>query len=49
MNKCTECKYCNIRKYNSGKWYCGSPKVSIFSLPPDMEKCFEKREKKRAD
>lgn len=22
------------------KWYCNSPKVSIYSLPVDMEKCF---------
>lgn len=47
--KCTECKYCNLNKYHRGKWYCSSPNVSIFNLPPDMEKCFKKREKKYAN
>lgn len=45
--ECTECKYCNLKKYHSGKWYCSSSNVSIFNLPPDMEKCFKKREKEK--
>lgn len=47
MSNCKECKYCNLGKYNSGRWYCSSPNVSIFALPPDMEKCFEPIEKKK--
>lgn len=46
MNNCTDCKYCNLGKYHSGKWYCSSPAVSVFNLPVDTEKCFKKREKK---
>lgn len=40
---CNNCKHCNLRAYHSGKWYCNSPRVSIFNLPPDMGKCFERR------
>ena len=45
MSKCKDCKYCNRKKYNWGQWYCQSPKVSIFSLPVDTEKCFEPKKK----
>ena len=44
---CKNCKHFNLGAYHSGKWYCSSSKVSIFSLPPDMNKCFEKREGKK--
>lgn len=40
ISKCKDCRYCDRRKFNAGKWYCNNPKVSIFSLPVDTEKCF---------
>ena len=43
-SRCSECRHCDLSRYNSGKWYCSSPEVSVFSLPPDTDKCFEKRE-----
>ncbi len=46
MSKCTTCKHCNLGKYHAGKWYCNSPGVSIFSIPVDMNRCFEQKEKR---
>lgn len=44
--ECIECRFCNLGAYHSGKWYCNNPKISIFRLPPDIEECFEKVERK---
>ncbi len=42
--KCKLCAYCNMKKFNSGKWYCANPKVSVFDLPIPPEKpCFKKK------
>ena len=45
MAECKDCKHCNSRAYHSGKWYCKSPKVSIFKPPLDFSGCFEPRGK----
>ena len=44
MAECTECKHCNLGAYHSGKWYCRSPKVSVFNLPIKIEECYEPKE-----
>lgn len=40
---CENCKHCHSGAYHSGKWYCSSPNVSVFNIPQDIEKCFERR------
>lgn len=40
---CENCRYCNLGAFHGGRWYCRSPKVSIFQLPVDIENCFERR------
>lgn len=42
--ECINCRHCNTGAFNSGKWYCNSPKVSVFNLPPDMANCFEEKQ-----
>ena len=44
QNKCLKCEYCHVKAYQSGKWYCKNPKVSVFD-PPELEKCFKKIKK----
>lgn len=39
--KCLSCRWCNVKAFRSGKWYCGSPKVSVFNQTIDVDKCFE--------
>lgn len=39
---CKNCKHCNQGAFNSGKWYCKNPKVSVFDDQLDIEKCFER-------
>jgi hypothetical protein len=40
--ECTNCKYCNLNAYHSGKWYCS--KINTFDIPViNIEECFEMR------
>lgn len=36
---CDNCKYCDLKAYHNGKWYCS--KHSVFDCPVDIEECFE--------
>ncbi len=52
MNKeksCTNCKFCNLRAYHCGKWYCGNPDVHIgVAVPLDLP-CFSPRRNKYSE
>lgn len=38
---CKNCKYCNIKAFNGGQFYC--KKISVFDTVNDIEECFERR------
>lgn len=39
---CENCKYCDLRSYHSGKYYCS--KISVFDKVP-IKECFESKNK----
>lgn len=42
---CTDCKYCRLSAYNSGRWYCG--KRSVFDCVENIKECFGPRKGKK--
>ena len=44
--KCVSCKWCNLKAFYGGKWYCNNPNVSIFEPPYSYDDCFAEMEKK---
>lgn len=38
---CENCRFCDLRAYHEGQWYCN--KHSVFTKPEDTMECFERR------
>lgn len=38
---CENCRFCDLKAFHSGKWYC--KKHSVFTMPEDTMECFERK------
>lgn len=43
QESCDNCKWCNLKAFYNGKWYCKNPKIGVFNLPVDIKECFDRR------
>ena len=44
--KCLSCKWCNVKAFNGGKWYCKNPNISVFEPPYSFDECYEEKSRR---